>query len=499
MKMGIDFGTCFSLPAVQRDGSSSVLLPPGVYGIPSLFYYDEWEGILTGEAAEKAGQGTDAVNLKRAVKLDLASKFTADGKVFTGRQMAAAILAGVVSQAQQTARTRLISEPLDSAVISVPAAFTQAEKRILREAAETPVKDGGPGIRVLGFIKEPVAAALSYFRDSMKDKTRILVYDLGGGTFDIAIVEADSSLREKFTVIDSATLRIGGNDWDARIEEYLASMLEKECGFAVSCDPGHMEKIRREANSVKHAFSESFAGTYRQRVRARIEVNGRNHSVNMTSQMFDELTGELFRKTVEETRRLLNAHKDLPVQDIICVGGSTNMPQVQNGLRREFPDQNVHFYEPEKAVANGAAIYSEYCEEKELFVSDIASHSYGTDCYPDYENDPTRRVIVNLIRRGQRLPVSTTDRFRTAVNNQRHMYFDIFETEQDTREYDYRDRERPVLSAVLDLPAGLAKGTLCKLEMTLNKDGLLEICAAYGNDRKAEASLYLYDENRTHV
>ncbi|MBR3358790.1 MAG: Hsp70 family protein [Solobacterium sp.] len=499
MRIGIDFGTCFSLPALQSDDRTVFLLPPGVYGIPSLFYYDEWEGIQTGEAANKAGQGTDAVNLKRAVKLSLPSTFTADGKTFTGKQMAAAILAGVVSQAQSIARTKLITEPIDEAVISVPAAFTQAEKRILREAAETPVKDGGPGIKVIGFIKEPVAAALSYFRDSMKDHTRILVYDLGGGTFDIAIVEADSRLREKYTVIDSATLRIGGNDWDARIEEYLASMLEKECGFAVSNDPGHMEKIRREANSVKHAFSENICGAFPQRVRARIEVNGRNHNIPMTSQMFDELTGELFRKTVKETKRLLDANKDQPVQDIICVGGSTNMPQVQNGLKSEFPDKNVHFYEPEKAVASGAAIYAEYCDGKEPYLTDIAAFSYGTDCYPDFENDPTRRVIINLVRRGQRLPVSSTDRFRTAVNNQRHMYFDIFETEQDVREYDYKDRVRPILSAELELPAGLAKGTLCKLDMTLNKDGLLEICASYGNDLRSEASLYLYDDNGTHI
>ena len=499
MRLGIDFGTCFSMPALFHNGHAVILLPPAVYGIPSLFYYDEWEGILTGSAAEKAGQGTDAVHLKRAVKLSLASSFLTDGKTFSGREMAAAILADVVQQARKTAETKLIKEPIEGAVISVPAAFTQVEKQILRQAAETPVSKGGPGLTVLGFIKEPVAAALSYYKDTMEDTSRILVYDLGGGTFDIAIVEADSALREKFTVIDSATLRIGGNDWDACIERYLADQLEAQCGIQVTNDAGLMEKIHREANSVKHAFSESYGGVSRERVRARIEVNGRNHTIPLTSVLFDELTIDLFRKTVEATRQLLDANKDRPVHEIICVGGSTNMPQVQNGLRAEFPDKTVRFYEPENAVASGAAIYAQYCDAKEQVLSDIAAFSYGTDCYPDYENDPYTRVVANLIRKGDRLPITRTDRFRTALNNQRHMYFDIFESDTDDKEYPFDSRQRAILSAELELPEGLPKGTRCVLEMTLNTDGLLEITATYGDDLKAEASLQLYSNDGTHI
>ena len=493
MKLAIDFGTCFSLPAVLHLNQPVTLLPPAVYGIPSVFYYDEWEGVLTGEAAEKAGQGSDAVNLKRAVKLSLSSSFTADGKTFTGKQIAAAILREVCAQARVTARTKLMDDSIEGAVISVPAAFTQAEKRLLYDAASMPEKDGGPGLTVLGFIKEPVAAALAYFRASLEDHSRIFVYDLGGGTFDIAIVEADSTLREKYTVIDSATLRIGGNDWDSRITLCLSKELEKMTGIAVDTSPALQEKVLREATAVKHAFSQSLSGGRRDRVRARIEVNGRNVTIPVTAAIFDELTGELFRKTVDLTKQLLARNSTVPVRDLICVGGSSNMPQVQDGLAKAFPDKKIHVFEPEKAIACGAAVYAASCDETERFLSDIASFSYGTDCYKDFEHDPFSKIVVNLIRRGERLPVTKTDSFRTVRDGQRHMYFDIFETESDADEYGWKSGVKPVLCAVLDLPKGLPKGTSCKLNMTLSADGLLSISALYGASHKTEASLRLYE------
>lgn len=195
MRLGIDFGTSFSLPATSYLDSNIILLPGGKYGIPSVFYYDEWEGVLVGENAESAGQGAEAVNLKREIKLELTSSFTADGRNFTARQIVGYILGHVKETALMTAESKLIQESLEGVVISVPAAFEHNEKEIIREAAGIPSSQGGPELNVLGFIKEPVAAALTYFQTSLADRTRILVYDLGGGTCDVAIVEADSSCR----------------------------------------------------------------------------------------------------------------------------------------------------------------------------------------------------------------------------------------------------------------------------------------------------------------
>ena len=179
-------------------GTQIVLRPPEKYGVPSLFYYDESDGVLIGEEAEEAGQGNQAKNLKREIKLELNSTFIADGKLFSAKEIVGYILDYLKEWSLQVAKTKLIDEPLEGVVISVPAAFEHNEKAFIRKAAEIANSKGGPGLKVLGLIKEPVAAALAYF-----DNTKILVYDLGGGTCDIAIVKSDEYAVEKYTVIDS--------------------------------------------------------------------------------------------------------------------------------------------------------------------------------------------------------------------------------------------------------------------------------------------------------
>lgn len=221
MKIGIDFGTSFSLPATSYLDQNVILLPGGKYGIPSVFYYSDWDGVLIGEEAERAGQGSEARNMKREIKLELNSSFTADGKTFSAKQIVGYILNFIKENAIATAKEKLINDNLEGVVISVPAAFKHNEKALIKEAAEIPASQGGPQLKVLGFIKEPVAAALSYFKTSLSDKTKVLVYDLGGGTCDIAIVEANSSLKEKYTVVDSDMLRLGGKNWDAKLESYM--------------------------------------------------------------------------------------------------------------------------------------------------------------------------------------------------------------------------------------------------------------------------------------
>lgn len=343
MKLGIDFGTSFSLPAVTVLDTSVVLLPGGKYGIPSVFYYDEWEGVLVGEAAENAGQGEEAANLKREIKLELNSTFTADGRVFTARQIVGFILNHVKENALSAARAKLINEELEGVVISVPAAFGHNEKEFIREAAETPVEEGGPGLKVLGFIKEPVAAALAYFKTSLADKTRILVYDLGGGTCDAAIVEADSSLKEKYTVIDSDMRRVGGKDWDACLETYILESLEQQSGISLKENPGYREKIKRAAVSAKHAFSEKVGEKYRDRVRARVEINGKSYQVPITSEEFGKMTFSLLWDTIEMIMALLKKNDANSVSQIICVGGSSNMPQVIEGIKKYFLRWNFGF------------------------------------------------------------------------------------------------------------------------------------------------------------
>lgn len=478
MKLGIDFGTSFSLPATSYLDQNVILLSGGKYGIPSVFYYNDWDGVLIGEEAERAGQGSEARNLKRGIKMELNSTFTADGKTFTARQIAGYILHCVVENAMAAAKEKLIHEPLEGVVISVPAAFRHNEKAILKEAAEIPTSQGGPKLNVLGFIKEPVAAALAYFKASLADRTKVLVYDLGGGTCDVAIVEADSSKREKYTVIDSDMLRVGGRDWDGRLESYIIHEIEKQSNKLVGNNPGYREKIKREAIAAKHAFSEKIMGKYRDRVRVRVEIDGKTYQVPITKTMFDELTMDLLSKTIKMTKSILRKNNNHEVNKIICVGGGSNMPQVQERLKRAFPEKTIQVYEPEKAIAIGASIYAQYCDEKEPIVSDIAVFSYGIVCCRDYENDPDDLIVVNLIKKGDKLPITRKRGFLTSKDNVKKVCFTIIENTNLADEYDYEPKSASaIMKIILELPSNMPKGTSAKLHITLTADGIIEVTA----------------------
>lgn len=493
MKIGIDFGTSFSLPATSYLNQNVILLPGGKYGIPSVFYYSDWDGVLIGEEAERAGQGTDAKNLKREIKLELNSSFTADGKTFTAKQIVGYILNFIKENAIETAsKEKLINEPLEGVVISVPAAFEHNEKALIKEASEIPASQGGPQLNVLGFIKEPVAAALSYFKTSLADKTKVIVYDLGGGTCDIAIVEANSALKEKYTVVDSDMIRIGGKNWDSKLESYIIREIEKQSGKNLRNNPGYLEKIKREAITAKHAFSERIAGKYRDRVKARVEIDGRTYQVPITKEIFDELTLDLFNQTVKLTKAVLDRNNGSSISKIVCVGGGSNMPQIQEGLKREFPTKSIQVFEPEKAVAIGAAIYAQYCDGKDTFLSDIAAFSYGTDCLRNYDNLDDL-VVVNLIKKGERLPLTRKHEFSTTKDNQRNMNFGIIENSNAIDKYDYERNSSPyIMEVVLELPPNMPKGTLATLHMTLTADGIIEVTADDRNGKTITAKKQLY-------
>lgn len=483
MKLGIDFGTSFSLPAVSYLGSQVILLPSGKYGIPSIFYYDTWEGVLIGEEAEDAGQGEAAKYLKREIKLELNSSFTADGKTFSAIEIVGAILQNVVETAVTTARTKLINDSVEGVVISVPAAFEHNEKEFIKRAAELPRSAGGPGLNVLGFIKEPVAAALAYYNTSLEDNTKILVYDLGGGTCDLAVVEAQSSSKEKYIVLESEMIRVGGKNWDERIAQYITNEVEKQAGVPIRYNSAYQEKIKRAAIAAKHAFSEKVGLSYRDRVRAKVEINGRVYQVPITRTMLEELTGDLLNKTVRLAKELVKRSQCQNTHKMICVGGGSNMPQVVERLKREFPEMEIQVFEPEKAIAVGAAIYAD--KKSAGIVSDIAPYSYGIKCYEDYDKDPNKSIVVNLIQKGDRLPKTKRHGFATVSEGQRTLSFKVYESSTESESYDEKDiTGEYILEVKLDMPPNVPKDYSVKVDMTLTTDGLIKV---YADDLKGHS------------
>ena len=221
MFLGIDFGTSFSQPAAMDDlGQPSLLLNPGEYGIPSEFYYDRENDILIGQDALDAGQGAAAANLVSEVKMSILSgrSFILDGRTFSAKEIVGAIYRTLVLKAVQVAKKRSMKADIEGVVISVPAKFGMQERSLIADAARKCL--GSRELPVKAIIKEPVAAALAYYKTELENNKYVLVYDLGGGTCDIALVRSDSSIAEHYTVVDSDMVRLGGRNWDEELEIY---------------------------------------------------------------------------------------------------------------------------------------------------------------------------------------------------------------------------------------------------------------------------------------
>jgi len=482
MILGIDFGTSFSQIATMYMDRPHLLLQPGEYGVPSEFYYDKEQGIMVGQDALDSAQGCAAVNLKSEVKMDLVTNFTADGKTFTPKEIISNIYRTLIEGAKYVASTEMIDPEVEGLVLSHPAAFTMQECNLIRRAAEDCL-GGKKKLKVLGMIKEPVAAALSYFSTSLQDGTDVMVYDLGGGTCDIAIVRADSTQATKFKVIDSDMIRLGGRDWDRKLIDYIVEKLEKDAGISVRGDEGTMEKVRRTANSVKHRLS-SFGI---EQAPARVEINGRLHTVMIQKSTFDEITIDLLNQTLELLEEVYERNSDCNVKEIICVGGSSNMPQVKDGIQRQFPSSKVSVYQPEHAVINGATRFTEMLTA----VADKLPFSYGVRCIENYDKNPDYYIIQNIIHSGDELPVCKSYTFHPVRNGVESVSIRIFESSVAENYPDTHPDKREVGSLELSMPYGASRSTPIICTITANDMSNLDVMAKDDKGNKIEAHFEL--------
>lgn len=287
MYLGIDFGTSFSQISTLYLGQPLLLLNPGEYGIPSEFYYDRDCGILIGQDALDAGQGDAAACLVSEVKMAILSgkSYTLDGRTFTAREIVREIYKALVTKAVQVARKRSVDTDIEGVVISVPAKFGMQERNLIAQAAKECMD--GVKLPVAAVIKEPVAAAISYYSTNLENDRHVLVYDLGGGTCDVALVRADDSVAEHYTVVDSDMVRLGGRNWDEALIGYLTQIIEHKSGVRIRGSVGYEQKLRRAAVAVKHDLSDPA----RTSAIARVELNGRIFTAPVSRNVFDEITG----------------------------------------------------------------------------------------------------------------------------------------------------------------------------------------------------------------
>jgi molecular chaperone DnaK len=401
--VGIDLGTTNSVVAVLEGGEPTVIAnAEGARTTPSVVGFTKTGERLVGSAAKRqavVNPDRTVISIKR--KMGTSDKTTIDGNGYTPEQVSAMIL-----QKLKTDAEAYLGEKVDKAVITVPAYFNDAQRNATKDAGRI------AGLEVLRIINEPTAASLAYGLDKKKNET-ILVYDLGGGTFDVSVLDVGDGVFEvRATAGDT---HLGGDDFDQRIVDYVADEFRKDQGIDLRKDKQAMQRLREAAEKAKIELSNVVQTTINLPF-ITADAEGPKHlDVSLSRAKFDELTRDLVERTAEPFKRALAdagiEAKD--VDEIILVGGSTRIPAVQDLVKKlgggKDPNRSVN---PDEVVAVGAAIQAGVLggEVKDVVLLDVTPLSLGIQTLGD--------MFTKLIDRNTTIPTRKSEVFSTAADGQ---------------------------------------------------------------------------------
>lgn len=514
---GIDLGTTYSAVASidEFDRPTVVANDINEQTTPSAVYFESEENVVVGiEAKNMAEIEPEAVVqfVKRFMGRRDEFLFEHDGRQYEPEEISAIILKGLVEKAQQT-----LDDDISDVVITVPAYFDEAQRVATRNAGVM------AGLNVLDIVNEPIAAAFSYGVQNKEAEETILVYDLGGGTFDVSVIRVDSEGVR--ILVTGGNHELGGKDWDDRLINWLATAFEEENGVNPLTDPHAHQELRMKAEAVKKRLSQKMKDPFT------FSFAGNHSRIEVAREKFEEITADLLDQTVQVTKETLEELTektgDNSIDRILLVGGSSLMPMVKERIDKEFGVES-QIHDPAECVAKGAAVWAVKARinglaesvgydtqtgegDKEAFdevleaemddlsVRDrefylglpgktggnVSSHSYGLLAW-----DQGMEIVVPLITRNTEIPFileSQPGQFGTAEDNQSTIEIVMMEADGDSLD---PDDCKEIGRGTVELPAGVQRGSEVEIRFDYAGDGTMMLAAReVSSDSECEVTI----------